>query len=364
MKEINQKSTPKISLLTSLILVITLVVTPSSSTRLPESITNSPIIAILGQPNSKMDIRYFHPNLTTLSLPQSYFQWVEQAGAHGIFLPYDLPIKQFKNILSQVQGVLLPGGGNDLVFPNMTISFYQKRTHEILEFAKSQNEAGVYYPVYATCLGFQSMVLSLMGNHPEDLSCDFNDTHAHHPVEVTEDFEKSEIWYSLGQKESRTVFQKGNLVYDHSCGYHSEKIIKNPRFTDVMYLTGTSRDKDDQSFAAIIEHKDYPFFASQFHPEKNQFERLTNVPHPKDRETIDFNGAIITEIVERVKHRAIPYKQLSREIKKRLWWAMESGNGALKIFERVVKINRMYPGKFRKEEKGVKLREEIIQSEL
>lgn len=154
----------------------------------------------------------------------------------------------------------MPGGGTTLFGKDKTPSKYQKAATEILKFAKSQNDKGTYFPVLGTCLGFQSMIMSLMGETPDQMYTDYADSHVGHRITKTDQFSQSKFWTSLDQEILQKSFDSGNVFYVHSNGFDAEALMKDERFTSKMLLTSTSLTDAGIRFAASVESKDYPFF--------------------------------------------------------------------------------------------------------
>ncbi len=61
-----------------------------------------PVIGILSQPVSDNSYQY---------IAASYVKWLESAGATAIVIPYDADESLTREIFSQINGVLFPGGG-------------------------------------------------------------------------------------------------------------------------------------------------------------------------------------------------------------------------------------------------------------
>lgn len=54
-----------------------------------------------------------------------------------------------QKLLSQINGVLFPGGDNEIDISNK----WTQNAKFILDFAKQQNDDGKVFPVWGTCLG-------------------------------------------------------------------------------------------------------------------------------------------------------------------------------------------------------------------
>ena len=83
-----------------------------------------------------------------------------------------------------------------------------------------------------------------------------------------------------------------------------------PGLQSVLNL-GTSTADNGMTFVALVEHQTYPFFGSQFHPEKNQFERgQATATLDKSTPTIQFLASVIIELAARVQATAKPLAQI------------------------------------------------------
>ena len=57
--------------------------------------------------------------------------------------------------------MLIPGGPADLISLSGGTTPYQDAIHEMIMYAVRRNDRGRYYPILATCLGFENVIISL-----------------------------------------------------------------------------------------------------------------------------------------------------------------------------------------------------------
>ena len=90
-------------------------------------------------------------------------QWIESAGARVAVIPFDAPEAELRSIFNSINGVLFPGGGLNLTadqpFFKVSKLFYQ--------LALEANLKGDYFPLWATCQGFQLVAILVA----QDFSC-------------------------------------------------------------------------------------------------------------------------------------------------------------------------------------------------
>ena len=80
---------------------------------------------------------------------QAYIDWLEAAGTRvvPIIMTDDQSVTDDK--LSKLNGVLFPGGSGD----------YLEIGEYIYKYAIRENDAGRFYPIWGTCLGFENLAI-------------------------------------------------------------------------------------------------------------------------------------------------------------------------------------------------------------
>lgn len=60
--------------------------------------------------------------------------------------------------------------------------------------------------------------------------------------------------------------------------------LRRVQLIDEFRVLSLNRDKRGLEFISTLEHKRYPFYGLQFHPEKNLYEWVTgkNIPHGRN----------------------------------------------------------------------------------
>lgn len=83
-------------------------------------------------------------------IASSYVKSMEMTGVQVVPIFYHYTTAQLKDLLSQINGVLFPGGEMPIDISNQWTS----NTKYILEYAMNQTNNGNPYPVWSTCLGY------------------------------------------------------------------------------------------------------------------------------------------------------------------------------------------------------------------
>ena len=92
-------------------------------------------------------------NETHSYIAASYIKYLESAGARLIPVPTNRDENFYENVFQNINGVLFPGGGVDLVK-----SEYAKLSRYFLMKSVTENADGRYFPIWGTCLGFEELL--------------------------------------------------------------------------------------------------------------------------------------------------------------------------------------------------------------
>jgi len=116
-------------------------------------------IGLVTQPTSK--IKSYTP-FGTDYVPASYVDWVSLAGARPVVIPWDIPEHELKALMKRTNGLLLPGGPQDL---DQTQPYYERvkayycKVKWLYDSVIDINKE-TYFPLWGTCQGFEQIILS------------------------------------------------------------------------------------------------------------------------------------------------------------------------------------------------------------
>ena len=215
----------------------------------------NPVIGVVSQPLSsslQKDPRFADKDSYIM---QAYVEWLEAAGARVVPLIMTDEQSVTDDKLSKLNGVLFPGGAGN----------YREIGEYIYNFAISENDAGRFYPIWGTCLGFENLArfasdsgnpLSDQVSNEQSLTLEF----LMDPT-TTSMFETNE-WPQTYSEEAMTLNH-------HSYGLSLDVFSTDEGLGKIFTPTSTSTDPvSGDTFVATMESHDYPFYGTQFHPEK------------------------------------------------------------------------------------------------
>jgi gamma-glutamyl hydrolase len=142
-----------------------------------------PVIAVISQPATTYNSKWPEATHNWSEVVGSYVDWIEQTGAETALVPFDMPWNVMEQVLGQTQGMVLPGGAAELVDEHHKTTEYQNRISRILRWVQYQNNNGIYYPVWGTCLGMESLMIHFNNNDGSMLQDGFDDKSQYHKVE-------------------------------------------------------------------------------------------------------------------------------------------------------------------------------------
>ena len=122
---------------------------------------SAPLIGILTQPSSWVSL-YDSNDFSYIAA--SYVKALEAAGAQVIPIKYDWDDEKIKEVMEGINGLLLPGGGTELVLEEsdrISLTNYAVAGKKLLKMAIEINDNGIHFPVWGTCLGFELMILAI-----------------------------------------------------------------------------------------------------------------------------------------------------------------------------------------------------------
>jgi gamma-glutamyl hydrolase len=214
-------------------------------------------------------------------------------------------------LLGKINGVFFPGGE----MPIDWSTDWTKKTAFIFEYAKKQNQAGNVYPIWATCLGYETIMYITSGRTDnttvftevfgqDGLSC---------PLIVKN--RDSKLLRSLNNPEyADAVNGDGFFFFHHRWSVMEETFNKNSNWTSFWNLVSTSKTNYGAEFLSTLEAKDYPFFLTQYHPEKNSYE--WRVPAKRTYNSISAEQKFINVFVSEARKNKnhFPAAELSKKV--------------------------------------------------
>ncbi|XP_054732883.1 gamma-glutamyl hydrolase A [Anastrepha obliqua] len=228
-----------------------------------------PIIGILTQEVSNFVLRKYPDKDYTSYIAASYVKFVEGAGGRVVPIWIDREREYYEDIMSKINGVLLPGGAT---YFNQSNGYADAGQH-IYNIAIEMNENGSYMPIWGTCLGYE-LLIYLTANGT-DLRTDCSSSAQALPLEFEQGYNESRLF---GEANDEVLYILG--TYNVTANFHIFCFTKE---TFALYglnnswdVLSINHDRYGAEFISTVEHVKYPFYGVQFHPEKILYEFVPN----------------------------------------------------------------------------------------
>lgn len=288
---------------------------PGTGVSTPPPATNlRPVIGIVSQP------WHTEPGLSYIAA--SYPKWVEMAGARAVPLKMGDSDEYINSIMSQLNGVLWPGGGADI---QNASSEYYKFAANIWNKAIALNDAGIYFPQWGTCLGFEFIHVMAAGGapggDPSVLQCDFDSEDLPLPLNFTSGAAKSSrMLAGMPPPLFEALSQEPITQNEHRCaiptGVYQKGDSFNADVASFFDVVATNLDRSGKSFVSMVEGKKYPVFGMQAHPEKSNFEWTTKEkqPIPHTRHAVEMSQWFAAFFAEEARRNSQVLVNASQEL--------------------------------------------------
>uniref|UniRef100_A0A6C0C3H0 folate gamma-glutamyl hydrolase n=1 Tax=viral metagenome TaxID=1070528 RepID=A0A6C0C3H0_9ZZZZ len=266
----------------------------SKKTSNSKEINNQPVIGILTIPLSN----WLGDNITLNSkkvksyLPAAYVRWIENSGARVVPIQYTATAPIIKSYLSQINGLVICGNISPVNYATMDknteieveVLRWMKAEFTIFEWAKKQNNNGIYFPVMGVGMGYEELIfMNLMTKYYDGISdsksaMDFDNSEipSDEMVKASNSYSASPfiltdtpgIFAKELTKEEIQLFSSKNICYTTpgwAMNPKGEKIKKIKDFLDINSLGRNQKLKTE--YINAYSFKDYPFYGVAFHPE-------------------------------------------------------------------------------------------------
>ncbi|CAL4064647.1 unnamed protein product [Meganyctiphanes norvegica] len=233
-----------------------------------------PICGILSQELSR-GMKKTNPDYNSY-IASSYVKYYESSGARVVPILINQQDEYYENIVNSVNGIVFPGGSASIT----NSSGYGRAGRKLYELILEANNNGRTMPLWATCLGFEMLML-LAGHTNEKMevltSC--KDSNVAHPLNLTAGWNTSRI---LGEAPDDIITPLITMKITsnfHKFCVTNETFKKLDIYKDFNILS-TNVDTLGDEYISTVEHKRFPIWGTQWHPEKNQYEwKYSSIPH-------------------------------------------------------------------------------------
>ncbi|XP_063307433.1 gamma-glutamyl hydrolase-like [Pelobates fuscus] len=242
-----------------------------------QPVNTRPIIGILAQETHFEELQSYGSSY----IAASYVKTLESAGARVIPIKISLPEEEYVKIFNSINGILLPGGGVDLMH-----SEFAKAAKIFYDLALKANDNGDYFPIWGTCLGFEELTYLTSGEllltltETEDVSL---------PLNFSQDALRSKLFRNIPKNLYDNLSKLPITSNFHSWSLSMQNFTANEKLKKFYNVLSTNSDGTVE-FISTFEAYDYPIYGVQWHPEKTAFEwkKASEISHTAEAVYVAF----------------------------------------------------------------------------
>ncbi|KAI7836202.1 hypothetical protein COHA_009927 [Chlorella ohadii] len=213
-------------------------------------------------------------------IASSYVKLVESAGARAVPILCDMSKEEVERRFKAVNGILIPGGAQDLRSGQPFFDTVQ----QLVDLTIEANDKGNYFPLHGVCLGMEALSVAISKNH--SILSDFDSENLPSPLFLTDIAAsgRSRFFSALPPQVVEHLQTRPYAMENHAHGLAWTAVEENPRMKEFFDVLSLSVDRVGQVYVSTMEAKKYPISATQWHPEKNAFEWTPDkdIPHHPD----------------------------------------------------------------------------------
>lgn len=271
---------------------------------------DSPLIGILTEPEEDKSVAY-----STIAGP--IVSWIESQGGRAVPIRFDAPWEEMEKTFNMINGAILPGGSAELNYGN---AFFDAAAN-LLKLAKKSNDEGNIFPVFGLCLGFETMNIVLSGQTKDHILFDAKDQESmSNTIQPTENAKNSLFFHNwptyLQQQASDIKYLPTFNAHVSMVPVSLYKQYPNSKLANALQVLTTSIDGAGKEYVSTVEAYDYPFFATQYHPEKPAVEfQDKTVPHTRTAIEIGTQTAQLLVEIAKLNRNKVSYdKQVAMSV--------------------------------------------------
>ncbi|KAK9803146.1 hypothetical protein WJX72_001749 [[Myrmecia] bisecta] len=211
----------------------------------------------------------------------AYVKWIESAGGRAVPIRLYDSDEELKRLFSSVNGIIFPGGLTDLWLDDPYV-ISAKKLHD---WAVEENDKGNVFPIWGTCLGHQLLQILAANVNFNDLLIETDAVSHASTLKFTGEGRKSRM-FGTAEPSLLNKIEDANLniiIENHEFGVPPKHFDDWPVLKEQYEIVSTAFDRNGTEYVSTIEHRRYPFFGTQWHPEKPPYEFSDlAIPHSHD----------------------------------------------------------------------------------
>ncbi|KAF2355021.1 Peptidase C26 [Trinorchestia longiramus] len=262
-----------------------------------EELNLRPVIGILTQePGNSLKKALIKHNMKNYSsyVAASYVKSMESAGARVVPIMINEDQEYYEKLGSSLNGIVFPGGGSSIT----NSSGYGAAGDALYQIVMASNARGKPLPLWATCLGFEMLVYLAAGRRKPLTRCSANNRAD--PLVFLSGWQNSQVWKDAPAALTAAV-QTENITSNFHKFCVTPETFDRLGVSENFSATSVNTDENGLMYVSTIEHKKYPIFGTQWHPEKNSYEWRIDYQIPHSANAVDLERYMSKVFVQQAR---------------------------------------------------------------
>ena len=252
--------------------------------------SRKPVIGMYGLVEPISD----YSKYTKEAIDGGFVRWMEASGAEVVVIHIWYNHEQIISLLNQINGVLFSAG------PRRPLKYdepWESNAKFIFDYAKNNG-----IPIWGTCLGMQ-MITAFMAED-NNLLEKYNNLGLEN-VLLSDSAKESKILSLFKEKDYHNLNYSYTSFHINKHGISPSSIFSNKNLRENYDVIGYGYDNDGKKFINIIESKKglkHKIFGTQFHPEKNPFERANWFKFQNPMDALRRSQFLVLKFIEEARN--------------------------------------------------------------
>jgi len=231
-----------------------------------------PIIGILSQPlGVELTSGSGAAGGNRTYIAASYVKFAESAGARVVPLHFDASNAELAKLFKQINGIIFPGGGSNI--RKEAGNRFREASEFLFDLAVKANDNDDTFPIHGTCMGFQMLGAIVAQDDAVVCSRCYTTEGTPLPLNLTSAAKTSKLFSGIPADLGKALTSQKITENSHHCGIDPIEFEDNVKLKGFFRVLSTNTDpKNGKLFVSTMEATRYPISATQWHPEKNNFE--------------------------------------------------------------------------------------------
>ena len=254
-------------------------------------ILKKPVIGMYGLVEPITDYNKY----TKEAIDGGFVRWMEASGAEVVVIHIWYNHEEIISLLNQINGVLFSAG------PRRPLKFdepWESTGKFIFDYAKNNS-----IPIWGTCLGMQ-MLTVYMSDQTTNFLEKYNSIGLK-SVLLTNSSKESKMLSLFKESDFNNFNNSPTSYHIHKHGISPSAFFSYKNLVDNFDIIGYGYDNDGKKFVNVIESKKgkkHKIFGTQFHPEKNPFERGNWFKEKNPMDALRRSQLLVMKFVEEARN--------------------------------------------------------------